>query len=145
MLSKVRTEIPHFPTIDNEDRNYDQILIQHPLFNRNQSWYLGRRSIGTPCRCSGYLRPRIVQRNDLHFYIQGPLFLPKEWKVVDTTLRFCLSAQCALMGSLVWTTLSSFYLNKKSWLIRVLKQYRPEKMNLRQGVNINLENLTITQ
>ena len=25
----------HLSTIDNEDRNYDQMLRQHPFFNRN--------------------------------------------------------------------------------------------------------------
>ena len=95
MLSKVPTEIPHhLSTIDNEDQNYDQMLMQHPLFNRNQTWYLGRKPTGTPSRCSGCLRPRIVQSNDLHFYVQGLLFLTKEQKVVDTKLRFCLSERC---------------------------------------------------
>ena len=90
MLSKVPTEIPHhLSTIDNEDRNYDQMLMQHPLFNRNQTCHLGCKPTGTPCRCSGCLHPRIVQSNDLHFYVQGLLFLPKEQKVVDTKLRFC--------------------------------------------------------
>ena len=50
MLSKVPIEIPHhLSVIDNEDRNYDQMLMQHPLFNRNQTWYLGRKRTGTPC------------------------------------------------------------------------------------------------
>ena len=70
------------------------MFMQHSLFNRNQTWYLKRKLTVTPCRCSGCLRPRIVQSNDLHFYVQGLLFLPKEQKVVDTKLRFCLSAQC---------------------------------------------------
>ena len=68
--------------------------MQHPLFNKNQTWYLGRKPKGTPCWCSGCLNSRIVQSNDLHFYVQGLLFLPKEQKVVDTKLRFCLSARC---------------------------------------------------
>ena len=94
MLSNVSTEIHCLSTIDNEDWNYDQMLMQHPLFNKNQTWYLGRKPKGTPCRCSGCLNSRIVQSNDLHFYVQGLLFLPKEQKVVDTKLRFCLSARC---------------------------------------------------
>ena len=95
MLSKVPTEIPHYlPAIDNKDRNYDQILMQHSLFNRNQTWYLGRTLTGTPFRCSGCLCPRIVQSKDLHSYVQGFLFLPEEQNVVDTKLQFCLSAPC---------------------------------------------------
>ena len=44
MLSKVPVEIPHhLLTIDNEDRNYDEMLMQHPLFNRNETWCLGRK------------------------------------------------------------------------------------------------------
>ena len=95
MLSKVPTEIPHYlPAIDNKDRNYDQILMQHPLLNRNQTWYLGHKPTGTPFRCSGCLRPRTVQSKDLHSYVQGVLFLPEEQNIVDTKLQFCLSARC---------------------------------------------------
>ena len=43
-------------------------------------------------KCSGCLHPRIVQSSDLHFYVQGLLSLPREHKVVDTKLLFCLSA-----------------------------------------------------
>ena len=56
-------------------------------------WYLGRKVSGSPCRCSGCLRPRCIQSNDLHLYVQGLLLL-KEQRVVDTKLRFCLSARC---------------------------------------------------
>ena len=70
ILSKVPIEIPyHLSTIDNEDRDYDQMLMKHPLFNRNQARHLGRKQTGTPCRCSGCLRPRIVQSSELHFYV----------------------------------------------------------------------------
>ena len=93
MFSKVPTEIPHhLPTIHKEGPNYDQMLMQHPLFNRNQNWYLGRKPTGTPGQCSGCLRPR--KRKVLHFNVQGLLFHPKEEKVVDTKLWFCLSEQC---------------------------------------------------
>ena len=35
MLSKVPIKISNYlSTIDNEDQNYDQMLMQHPLFNR---------------------------------------------------------------------------------------------------------------
>ena len=38
MLSKVPTEIPHHLSIvNNKGRNYGQMLIQHPLLNRNQT------------------------------------------------------------------------------------------------------------
>ena len=85
LISQVMTE--QISTIDNEDRNYDQMRQQHPLFNRNQTWYLEHNPTGTPCRCSGCLRPRIVQNNNLHFYVQGLRFLPKKQKVFDTKLH----------------------------------------------------------
>ena len=66
-------------------------------------WYLGRKVSGSPCRCSGCLRPRFIQNNDFHLYVQG-LFLLKEQRVVDTKLRFCLSARCV-------NGISSFYNN----------------------------------
>ena len=95
MLSKVSTEIPHhLSTIDNEDQNYDQLLMQHPLFNINQTWHLGHLPTEPPCQCSGCLPPRMVQSNDLHFYVQGHLSFSNEQEVVDIMLRFCLSARC---------------------------------------------------
>ena len=48
---------------------------------------------GSPRRCSGCFHPRCIQNNDLHLYEQGLLLL-KEQHVVDTKLRFCLSARC---------------------------------------------------
>ena len=48
----------------------------------------------TLCLCSGCLHPRCIQNNDLHLYVQGLLLL-KEERVVDTKLRFSLSARCA--------------------------------------------------
>ena len=54
--------------------------------------YLFRKVSGSSCRCSGCLRPRCIQNNDLHLYVQGLLLL-KEQCVVDTKLRFCLSAR----------------------------------------------------
>ena len=97
MLSKAQLEIPHhLSTIDNESENYDQILMQHPLFNRNQTLCPGCKPVGTPRRCSGSLRPRIIQSSELHFYMQGLLFLSKEEKVVGTKLHFCLATRCTI-------------------------------------------------
>ena len=130
MLSKVSTEIPHYlSTIDNEDQNYDQLLMQHPLFNRNQTWHLRHMPTGPPCQCSGCLRPRMVQSNDLHFYVQGHLSFSKEQEVVDIMLRFCLSARCN-NGIISSKTVSSPYIAKNFWLICLLMQYQPEKKNL---------------
>ena len=55
--------------------------------------YLDRKVSGSPCRCSNCLRPRCIQNNDFHVYVQGILLL-KEQRVVDTKLRFCLSVRC---------------------------------------------------
>ena len=45
----------HLSTSDNEDQNYDQMLMQHPLFNRNETWYLGCKPTGTLSGCSAYI------------------------------------------------------------------------------------------
>ena len=59
ILSKAPTEIPHhISTIYNEDQKYNQILIQHSLFNRNHVWHLERKPTGTSYRCSGCLHPQ---------------------------------------------------------------------------------------
>ena len=82
--------MPDSLTRIHSDRTYDDRLINHPLFQRDQMWYLRRTVSGSPCRCSRCLRPRCIQNNDLHLYVQGLLL--KEQRVVDTKLRFCLSA-----------------------------------------------------
>ena len=122
------------------------MFMQHSLFNRNQIWYLNRKLIGTLCQCSGSLRPRIVQSNDLHFYVQGLLFLPKEQKVVDTKLRFCLSARCT-NGITSSNSNIKPLLNQEVLIDPRLNAIptREKESIVRQGVNINLENLTITE
>ena len=88
---KVADEIPDSLTRIREDRTYDDKLINHPLFQREQMWYLGRKVSGSPCCRSRCLRPRCIQNVDLHLYVQGLLLL-KEQRVVDTKHIFCLSA-----------------------------------------------------
>ena len=113
--------------------------MQHPL-------YLGRKPTGTPYRCSDCLCPHIVQSKGLHFYVQTLLFLPNEQKVVDTELRFCLTA-----GSTNGITSSNNNINpllNKEVLIdpRLYAISTREKESIvRQGVHINLENLRITE
>ena len=146
MLSKMPTEIPHhLSTIDNKDQNYDQMLMRYPLLNRSQSWYLERKPTRTPCQCSGCLRPRIVQSNDLHFFVQELLFLPKEQRVVDTKLRFCLSARFT-NGITSSNNNIKPLLNQEVLIDPRLNAIsaREKESAVRQGVSINLENLAIT-
>ena len=93
LILKVPDDFPDSLTRIHSDRNYDDKLINHPLFQRDQMWYLGRKVSGSPCLFSGCLHPRCIQNNDLHFYVRGLLLL-KEQRVVDTKLRFRLSARC---------------------------------------------------
>ena len=93
LILKVPDEIPDSLTSIHIDRTYDDKLINYSLFQRDQRWYLRRKVSGSPCDCSGCLRPRCIQNNDLDLYVQGLLLL-KEQLVVDTKLRFCLSARC---------------------------------------------------
>ena len=144
MLWKVPIEIPHhLSTIDHEDQNYDKMLMQHPSFNRNQTWYLGRKRTPTLCWCSGCLCPCIVQSNNLHFYMQGLLFLPKEQKLLIQSCG-CLSTRCT-SGITTWNSNIKPLLNQEVFIDASLNAIlsREKQFIVRQGVNINLENLTI--
>ena len=113
--------------------------MQHPLFNRNQTWHLGHKPTGPPCHCSGCLPPRIVQSNDLHFYVQGHLSFSKEQEVVDTKLRFCLSARCN--NGITSSNNSIKPLHNQEVLIDLplnAISTREKESIVRQGVNINL-------
>ena len=85
LIRKVPDEIPNGLMRIHINRTYNEKLINHPLFQRDQMW--------SPYRCSGCLRPMCIQNNDLRLYVQGFLLL-KEQRVVDTKLRFSLSASC---------------------------------------------------
>ena len=91
--SVIPDKIPDSLTRILSDRTYNDKLINHPPFQRDQMWYLGRKASGSLCLCSGCLHPRCIQNNDLQLYVQGLLLL-KERRVVDTKLRFCLPARC---------------------------------------------------
>ena len=93
LILKVIDEIPDNLLRIHTDHTYGDKLINHPLFQRDQIWYLDRKVSGSSCHCSGCLPTRFIQNNDLHLYVQDLLRL-KEQRVVDTKLRFCLSACC---------------------------------------------------
>ena len=96
LLQKLPTSLPpHLLSINESQRAIDPKITEHPSFRKDQIWVLARKGAGSPCRCSGCLKPRIIQIGDLHLSIQGLLLLKREQKVVETTLRFCLSAACA--------------------------------------------------
>ena len=114
LILKVPDETQDSLTIIHSDRTYYDELIEHPPFQRDQMWYLNRNVSESPSRYSGWPHARCIQNNDLHLYVQGLLLL-KEQLVVDTKLRFCLSA-CSVNG------ISSLYnnirpLGKKSVLL----------------------------
>ena len=116
MLSKVPTEIPHhLSTIDNEDQNYDQMLMQHSWFNRTQTWYLGCKPAGTPCRCSSCLRPHKYSPKAMtYIYMcKGFCFFQRSKKLLIQSYGFVYRHD-AIMGSLVQAIISSPYLTKKS-------------------------------
>ena len=82
-ILKVVKEIPESLTRIHSNRTYNDKLINHPLFQRYQIWYLGKTVSGSPCRCSGFLCPQCIQENNLPLYVQGLLLL-KEQRVLDT-------------------------------------------------------------
>ena len=87
LILKVPDEIADSLTRIRSDRTYDDKLINHPPFQRDQMGYFGRKVSGSPCLCSRCFQTRCIQNNDLHFYVQG-LLLVKEQRVVDTKFRF---------------------------------------------------------
>ena len=93
LILKVLDEILDSLTRIYSDHTYDNKLIIHPLIQRDQMWYLGRKVSRSPCRCSQCLLPRCIQNDDLHLHVQGLLLL-KEQRVVNTKHRFCLSTRC---------------------------------------------------
>ena len=108
--SKSSRRSPRHPYENPQWPYYDDKLINHPPFQRDQMCYLFRKVSGSPCRCSGCLRPRCIQNNDLHLHVQGLLLL-KEQCVVDTKLRFCLSARSITVFQ-VRTTLDHWVINR---------------------------------
>ena len=71
-------------------------LEAHDKFNSKQEWFLTRKTMGKPARCSGCLKPGAIKITDLHLRVKGLLFLERDNKVVETNLRFCLNKSCCL-------------------------------------------------
>ena len=81
-ILKVLKKIPDIFTRIHSNCTYNDKLINHPLFQRYQMWYLGKNVSGSPCRCSGFLCPRCIQKKNLPLYVHVLLFL-KEQRVLD--------------------------------------------------------------
>ena len=88
--SKSSRRNPDSLTRIHSDRTYNDKLINHPPFQRDQMWYLGRKVSGSSCLCSGCFHPWCIQNNDLHLCVKDLLLL-NEQRAVDAKLRFCLS------------------------------------------------------
>ena len=76
------------------ERDFSRRLKEHAKFNKEQTWYLSRKTVTKASRCSGCLKPRKIITGDLHFYVDGLLHLEKDDKIVETKLRFCLQSSC---------------------------------------------------
>ena len=63
-------------------------------FWKKNKWFIGVKSSNTPATCSGCLKKGVIKYGNLHLYTKGILYLHKHEKVVETTLRFCLSKFC---------------------------------------------------
>ena len=50
---------------------------------------------------------------DLHFYVEGLLFLEKDNKVVETKLRFCLKSNCVRNITSTLNNIRSMLINTK--------------------------------
>ena len=94
-------------------RDYAQQLKDHRSFMKEQVWYLSRKRSPNPSRCSGCLQPRKIVSGDLHFYVEGLLFLEKDNKVVETKLRFCLKSNCVRNITSTLNNIRSMLINTK--------------------------------
>ena len=108
LILKVPDEIPDSLTRIHIDRTYNDKLINHSLFQRDQVCYLGRNVSESPYRYSG---PWRIQNNDFHLYVQSLLLL-KEQRVRDTKLRFCLSTFYVNGFQVRTTTLDHWVINQ---------------------------------
>ena len=52
------------------------------------------KSSNAPATSSGCLKKGVIKYGNLHIYTKGILYLHKHEKLVETTLRFCLSKFC---------------------------------------------------
>ena len=95
---KTPSEIPeHLKTFSSiKARVFCKQLEVHDKFNPEQEWFLTRKTMGKPARCSGCLKPGAIKITDLHLRVKGLLFLERENRVVETNLRFCLNKSCCL-------------------------------------------------
>ena len=91
LVLKTPSEIPeHLKTFSSiKARVFCKQLEAHDKFNSEQEWFLTRKTIGKPARCSGCLKPDAIKITDLHRRVKDLLFLERDNRVVETKLRFC--------------------------------------------------------
>ena len=99
LLSSVFLEkyltVPNALKIVNDGvREYNQKLGDHEKLDLTQTLFVSRNHTSRPSRCSGCVQPKKIIPGDLHFYVEGFLYLEKCDKVVETRLRFCLATSC---------------------------------------------------
>ena len=93
-ILKVLKDIPDILTRIYSNRTCDDKLINLSLFRRYQMRNLGKKVSGSPCRCSGCLRPWCIQNKSLPLYVQG-LFLLKEHRILDAkTQNLLICSSC---------------------------------------------------
>ena len=98
LVLKTPSEIPeHLRTFSSiKARIFSKQLEAHDKFNSEQEWFLTRKTMGKPARCSGCLKPGAINITGLHLRVKGLLFLERDNRVVETNLRFCLNKSCCL-------------------------------------------------
>ena len=100
LIDSVPVQIPphikHSETVCTTDR-YQEALRNHPGINREQEWFISRKSCGKPAKCAGCFERKIVI-GDLHIAVKG-LFVTDALKVVETTWRYCIDRSCVKKSS----------------------------------------------
>ena len=86
LVLKTPSEIPeHLKTFSSiKARVFCKQLEAHDKFNSEQEWFLTRKTMGKPARCSDCLQPGAIKITDLHLRVKGLLFLERDNRVVET-------------------------------------------------------------
>ena len=118
-------------------RVFNDLIKNHPKFDIINDWYVGIKRSQKPCRCGGCLVVGIIKCGDLHLFTKGILYLPKQNKVVETTMRFCVKRSCV-------QNITSSFTNIRPMLETQLKRQPASQLTVDQQGRLQVEGFTVS-